>query len=58
MGAWTLTTILGFQQLSLPTVLAEIAFVYSGSVLYAWRIISDRRKKGLPMFGRTVHLKP
>ena len=56
-GAWTLTTILGFQQFSLPTVLAGIAFAYSGSALYAWRIMSDRRKKGLPMIGRTLHLK-
>ncbi len=56
-GAWALTTVLGFQQFGLPTVLAGIAFAYSGSVLYAWRKMSDRRKEGLPMFGRTLHLK-
>ncbi len=56
-GAWALTTILGFQQFGLPTVLAGIAFAYSGSVLYAWRKMSDRRKAGLPMIGRTLHLK-
>jgi signal transduction histidine kinase/DNA-binding response OmpR family regulator/L-asparagine transporter-like permease len=56
-GAWALATVLGFQQFGLPTVLAGIAFVYSGSVLYAWRKMSDRRKRGLPMIGRTLHLK-
>jgi two-component system, sensor histidine kinase len=56
-GGWALTTILGFQQFGLPTVLAGIAFAYSGSVLYAWRKMSDRRKVGLPMIGRTLHLK-
>ena len=56
-GAWALTTVLGFQQFGLPTVLAGIAFAYSGSALYAWRKISDRRKAGLPMIGRTLHLK-
>jgi two-component system, sensor histidine kinase len=54
---WALTTVLGFQQFGLPTVLAGIAFAYSGSVLYAWRKMSDRRKAGLPMIGRTLHLK-
>jgi len=56
-AVWTLTTILGFQQFGLPTVLAGIAFAYSGSLLYAWRKMSDRRKAGLRMIGRTLHLK-
>jgi amino acid transporter len=56
-GAWTLTTVLGFQQFGLPTVLAGIAFAYSGSALYAWRKMSDLRKEGRPMIGRTLHLK-
>jgi amino acid transporter len=46
-GAWALTTVLGFQQFGLPTVLAGIAFAYSGSALYAWRKMSDRWKLGL-----------
>ncbi len=56
-GVWTLTTVLGFQQFGLPTVLAGFAFVYSGSLLYAWRKMSDRRKEGLPMVGPTLHFK-
>ena len=56
-GAWTLTTLLGFQQFGLPTVLTGIAFAYSGATLYAWRKASDRRKLGLPMVARSLHLK-
>jgi two-component system, sensor histidine kinase len=56
-GGWALTTVLGFQQFGLPTVLVGIAFAYSGSVLYLWRKMADRRKAGLPMIGRTLHLK-
>jgi hypothetical protein len=56
-GVWTLTMVLGFQQFGLPTVLAGIAFTYSGAVLYVWRKMSDRRKAGLPMIGPTLHLK-
>jgi PAS domain S-box-containing protein len=54
---WGVTTILGFQQFGMPTVLAGIGFAYSGSALYAWRKVSDRRKAGLPAVGRTLHLK-
>jgi len=54
---WGVTTILGFQQFGLPTVLAGIGFAYSGSALYAWRKVTDRRKAGLPAIGRTLHLK-
>lgn len=56
-GVWALTVVLGFQQFGLPTVLVGIAFAYSGSVLYAWRKFSDRRKMGLPGVARTLHLK-
>ena len=56
-SAWGITAILGFQQFGLPTVLIGIAFAYSGSVLYAWRKFTDRRKAGLPGVARTLHLK-
>ena len=55
--AWALTTVLGFQQFGLPTVLVGIAFAYSGSALYAWRKMSDRRKLGLPIVARSLHIK-
>jgi signal transduction histidine kinase len=54
---WTLTTLLGFQQFGLPTVLTGIAFAYSGAALYAWRKFADRRKAGLSGIARTLHLK-
>ncbi|MBV9997986.1 MAG: amino acid permease [Verrucomicrobia bacterium] len=56
-GVWALATVLGFEQYGLPTVLAGIAFAYAGSALYAWRIMCDRRKMGLPLIARTLHLK-
>jgi PAS domain S-box-containing protein len=54
---WGMTTILGFQQFGLPTVLVGITFAYSGSALYAWRKASDRRKVGLPIRAPSLHLK-
>jgi len=54
---WGLSAMLGFQQFGLPTVLIGLVFAYSGSVLYAWRKFSDRRKAGLPGIARTLHIK-
>ncbi|MDB6153501.1 MAG: hypothetical protein JWL90_1954 [Chthoniobacteraceae bacterium] len=54
---WGLSTILGFQQYGLRTVVAGIAFAYSGTALYAWRKMADRKKLGLPLVARTLHLK-
>ncbi len=54
---WGVSTVLGFQQFGLPTVVAGMGLAYSGSVLYAWRKFSDRRRAGLPGIARTIHLK-
>lgn len=54
---WGLSTVLGFQQFGLPTVLAGIALAYSGAALYACRCFSDRRRAGLPGIARTLHVK-
>ena len=54
---WLITTIFGFEQFGIKTVLAGVTFAYAGSMLYAWRQMMDRRKKGLPMIGRSLHLK-
>jgi two-component sensor histidine kinase/amino acid transporter len=56
-GIWALTAVLGFQQFGMTTVIIGIVFAYSGSVLYAWRKFSDRRKAGLVGVARTLHLK-
>jgi len=56
-GVWGLTTVLGFQQFGLPTVITGIMFAYSGAALYGWRKAADRRKQGLPILARSLHLK-
>lgn len=56
-AAWLVTTILGFEQFGLPTVLFGLALAYSGSILYAWRVFSDRRRAGLKSGIRSIHLK-
>lgn len=56
-AVWGMSTVLGFQQFGLPTVLCGLALAYSGSVLYVWRIVSDRRRSGLPVVFRSMHLK-
>jgi diguanylate cyclase (GGDEF)-like protein len=55
--AWMISTILGFEQFGLPTVLAGIGLAYAGSGLYAYRVWSDRRRAGLSGFTRSLHLK-
>ncbi|GAC1575336.1 MAG: hypothetical protein NVS3B24_03840 [Candidatus Dormibacteria bacterium] len=55
--AWLVSTILGFQQFGLPTVLFGIALAYSGAALYALRLWSDRRALGVPTRWRSLHLK-
>ena len=54
---WGIATILGFEQFGLPTVLVGLALAYSGSVLYALRRWSDRRKSGEPGPARSLHMK-
>jgi len=54
---WLVAAMLGFQQFGLPTVVFGLALAYSGAVLYAWRIIEDRRREGLPAFAQTLHVK-
>ncbi|MGB8651232.1 MAG: EAL domain-containing protein [Mycobacteriales bacterium] len=56
-GVWLLSTLLGFQQFRLPTVLFGLALAYSGSAAYAWRLRSDRIARGEPRSGRSLHLK-
>lgn len=56
-AAWGASTILGFEQFGLPTVLAGIGLAYSGSALYAARLWSDRRASGLKGFARSLHVK-
>ena len=34
-----------------------LALAYSGAALYAWRVIEDRRRAGLPAVAQTLHVK-
>jgi diguanylate cyclase (GGDEF)-like protein len=54
---WLVAAILGFQQFGLPTVVFGLVLAYSGAALYAWRVIEDRRRKGLPALAQTLHVK-
>jgi diguanylate cyclase (GGDEF)-like protein len=54
---WLLAAILGFQQFGLPTVVFGLALAYSGAALYAWRVIEDRIRDGLPAVAQTLHVK-
>lgn len=56
-GVWCFSAVLGFEQYGLPTVLFGLALAYSGSVAYAWRSWSDRRRAGLSTSVRSMHLK-
>ena len=51
-AVWLVAAILGFQQFGLPTVVFGLALAYSGAALYAWRVMEDRIRDGLPPLPR------
>jgi len=56
-AVWALSTIFGFSQFGIPTVIFSLALAYSGCVLYAWRSFSDHRRLGQPTVVRSLHVK-
>ena len=56
-AGWLASTVLGFEQFGLPTVMFGLALAYSGSLLYAWRSWRDRRQAGTVRVTRSLHLK-
>ena len=54
---WMISTILGFQQFGLPTVILGLLLAYSGAGLYAWRKFTDSRKSGLSGLSNSLHFK-
>jgi diguanylate cyclase (GGDEF)-like protein len=54
---WLVAAILGFEQFGLPTVVFGLALAYSGAALYAWRVMEDRYRAGLPLLAQTLHVK-
>ena len=56
-AVWGISTVLGFEQFGLPTVVAGLALAYSGSLFYALRRWSDRRAAGEKTSLGSLHLK-
>ncbi len=56
-GVWGISTVFGFQQFGLPTVISGLVLAYSGSALYGWRTWRDRRAAGERGVPRSLHLK-
>ncbi|MEQ1503642.1 MAG: amino acid permease, partial [Myxococcota bacterium] len=54
---WGMSTVLGFQQFGLPTVLFGVALAYSGAALYAWRKYVDAKVDGRNEVFRSLHVK-
>ncbi len=54
---WGISTILGFEQFGLPTVLAGLALAYSGSIFYALRRWEERRRTGQKISFSSLHIK-
>jgi len=55
-GVWLLTTVLGFEQFGLPTVLFGLTLAYSGAAAFAWRKWQDHRGRPRTV-KRSLHLK-
>ena len=53
---WLTSTLLGFEQFGLPTVVFGLAMAYSGAALYAWRKIEDRVVSGRSAIAPTLHV--
>ena len=53
---WLLSTVLGFEQFGLPTVLAGLVLAFSGSVAYSWRRWRDTRGRARAAVW-SLHLK-
>ena len=57
-AAWLVSTLFGFQQFGLPTVLLSMALAYAGTALYAWRRVTDLRREGKHSGAmRSLHVK-
>ena len=57
-AAWLVSTLFGFEQFGLPTVLLSMALAYAGTALYAWRRVMDlRRERKHSGAMRSLHVK-
>jgi diguanylate cyclase (GGDEF)-like protein len=57
-AVWLVSTLFGFEQFGLPTVLLSMALAYAGTALYAWRRVMDlRRERAQSGLLRSLHVK-
>ncbi len=56
-GAWLCSTLLGFEQYGLPTVIISLVLCYAGAGLYAWRRWRDRPSGERRQFTFSLHTK-
>ncbi|WP_298285205.1 amino acid permease [Acidocella sp.] len=56
-AVWGGSTVLGFEQFGLPTVVLSMALAYSGGIFYIWRRLEDGALQGQIRFGQTLHMK-
>jgi diguanylate cyclase (GGDEF)-like protein/PAS domain S-box-containing protein len=54
---WGVSTLFGFEQYGIGSVIFGIVLAYAGSALYAWRRWEDRRVTGERGPARSLHLK-
>lgn len=54
---WIGATVLGFRQYGLEGMIIGICLSFIAIPFYLWRKISDRIKKGLPVFQNSLHFK-
>ncbi|RUR07601.1 amino acid permease [Legionella sp. km772] len=54
---WTISTILGFRQYELGTMITGFCFSSLGVLLFFWRKINDRIEKNLSLFPHSLHFK-
>ena len=56
-AVWTASTVLGFEQFGIPTVLFGLVLAFSGSLAYIWRVYFDHRGAGTSIPRRSLHIK-
>lgn len=56
-GIWTTSTIFGFQQYGFTSLVSGIVFSFSGTLLYLWRKIADRRQNNQQLIPDTLHIR-
>ena len=54
---WGFSTLLGFEQFGLPTVVFGLVMAYSGAAVYGIRKLQDRMAAGLSLLSGTLHVK-